>query len=184
MSAAGSGVSQITGAPAARTTPRMARDRSCRTPCRRAGLGRSRTRPRELLQCTRSIRPVIALTRSTMSARSSPPASRGRCPGRSRPRRRRHAAPRPRPTAGPARRAAGHRVVAARGVLDQHRQRAAGRSAPTPCASCRSRLAGPRRRSRGRRARSGPSRRRRGRLRCWASSLRLGILILLLGVRR
>lgn len=74
ISAPGSGVSQITGAPAALITSRM-----------RAGsmvpsvipAWRSRPEPnssRELLQWIRSIRPVMAFTRSTMPARSSPPA--------------------------------------------------------------------------------------------------------------
>jgi uncharacterized membrane protein len=67
-----SGVSQTTGAPAARTTSR-------RTPgsmvpeSRFACLSAPESNAsRELLQCTRSIRPVIALIRSTASARSMP----------------------------------------------------------------------------------------------------------------
>ena len=78
---------------------------------------------------------------------------------------------------------AGHRVVAARGVLDQHRQRRR-RSARRSCASCRTPIAGSssfehvaavhdQRRSR---------RSRRRRRRAAASSLRLGIRIRLLVV--
>ena len=74
MSAAGSGVSQMTGAPAARTTPRMSAG-SIVPDVRPACLSRPEPNSsRELLQCTRSIRPVIALTRSTISARSWPAA--------------------------------------------------------------------------------------------------------------
>ena len=74
MSAPGSGVSQITGAPAARTTSRMSM--GSMVPSARPAW---RSRPelsssRELLQWIRSIRPVTALTRSTIPARSSPPA--------------------------------------------------------------------------------------------------------------
>ena len=74
MSAPGSGVSQMTGAPAARTTSRMT-DGSMVPVSRPAW--RSRPEPRssrELQQWMRSIRPVTAFTRSTMPARSSPPA--------------------------------------------------------------------------------------------------------------
>jgi uncharacterized Zn-binding protein involved in type VI secretion len=74
MSAPGSGVSQISGAPAARATSRMS-DGSMVPSASPAW--RSRPEPnssRELLQWIRSIRPVMALTRSTMPARSSPPA--------------------------------------------------------------------------------------------------------------
>ena len=74
MSVPGSGVSQITGAPAARTTSRMST--GSMVPASRSAW-RSRPDPnssRELLQWIRSIRPVMALTRSTMPARSSPPA--------------------------------------------------------------------------------------------------------------
>ncbi len=74
MSAPGSGVSQISGAPAARTTSRMS-EGSMVPEVRPAW--RSRPEPnssRELLQWIRSIRPVMALTRSTIPARSSPPA--------------------------------------------------------------------------------------------------------------
>ena len=74
MSAPGSGVSEITGAPAARTT-----SSSIAGSISPDSMGAWRSRPepnssRELLQCTRSIRPVIALTRSTTVASSSPPA--------------------------------------------------------------------------------------------------------------
>src|SRR6185437_3112477 len=74
MSVAGSGVSQISGAPAARTTSRISAGSiwpDSRPACR------SRPEPnssRELLQWTRSMRPVMALTRSTTVARSSPAA--------------------------------------------------------------------------------------------------------------
>ena len=67
-----SGVSQITVAPAARTTPSSSAGSivpDVMFACR------SRPEPnssRELLQWTRSIRPVMALTRSTASARSMP----------------------------------------------------------------------------------------------------------------
>ena len=89
---------------------------------------RSRPEPnssRELLQCTRSIRPVIALIRSTASARSMPAELAWQVS-------------RQNPTSSPAFPAAsvtasqqpadrlqgaGHRAVAAGGVLDQHRQR-------------------------------------------------------------
>jgi hypothetical protein len=74
MSAPGSGVSQITGAPAARTTSRMSP--GSMVPVSRPAW-RSRPEPnssRELLQWIRSIRPVMDLARSTMPARSSPPA--------------------------------------------------------------------------------------------------------------
>jgi hypothetical protein len=68
----GSGVSQTTGAPAARTTA----SKVCGSMVP-AGKFACRSAPepnssRELLQCTRSIRPVIAFTRSTASARSMP----------------------------------------------------------------------------------------------------------------
>ena len=85
---------------------------------------RSRAEPnssRELFRCTRSIRPVIALARSTTSTRSSPAAKRV-------------AGVQAEPDAELADRVpepgqrvelAGHRVVAARGVLDEHRHREA-----------------------------------------------------------
>ncbi len=74
MSAArpGSGVSQTTGAPAARTTSSSACGSivpESKLACRSAPEPNS---SRELLQCTRSIRPVIAFTRSTASASSMP----------------------------------------------------------------------------------------------------------------
>ena len=74
MSAASpaSGVSQTTGAPAART--RSSSTAGSMVPVSKLAC-RSAPEPnssRELLQCTRSIRPVIALTRSTASARSMP----------------------------------------------------------------------------------------------------------------
>jgi hypothetical protein len=68
----GSGVSQITGAPAARTTASMtslSMVPASRFACLSAPEAKS---SRELLQCTRSIRPVMALTRSTASASSMP----------------------------------------------------------------------------------------------------------------
>ncbi len=74
MSAPGSGVSQITGAPAARTTSRIRLGSIVPVS---SPAWRSRPEPnssRELLQWIRSIRPVIAFTRSTSPARSSPPA--------------------------------------------------------------------------------------------------------------
>jgi uncharacterized membrane protein len=67
-----SGVSQITGAPAARTTSSSTAGSivpESKFACLSAPEANS---SRELLQCTRSIRPVIALTRSTTSARSMP----------------------------------------------------------------------------------------------------------------
>ena len=67
-----SGVSQAVGAPAARTTSSSAVASmvpASRFACLSAPESNS---SRELLQCTRSIRPVIALTRSTTSARSMP----------------------------------------------------------------------------------------------------------------
>ena len=75
MSLAGSGVSQITGAPAARitSTSRVGSIVPCSIPA-----CRSRPEPnssRELLQCTRSMRPVMAFTRSAIPARSSPLAN-------------------------------------------------------------------------------------------------------------
>jgi hypothetical protein len=74
MSAAspGAGVSQMTGAPAARTTSSSSAWSmvpESRFACRSAPEPKS---SRELLQCTRSIRPVIALIRSTASPRSMP----------------------------------------------------------------------------------------------------------------
>jgi uncharacterized membrane protein len=72
MSPPGSGVSQMTGAPAARTTSRMSA--GSMVPASSPAC-RSRPEPnssRELLQWIRSIRPVMALTRSTMPVRSSP----------------------------------------------------------------------------------------------------------------
>jgi glycosyl transferase family 87 len=66
------GVSQMTGAPAARTTSSSAA-RSMVPESRFACLSAPEPNSsRELLQCTRSIRPVIALIRSTASARSMP----------------------------------------------------------------------------------------------------------------
>ena len=67
-----SGVSQMTGAPAARTTSSSAAASmvpDAKLACLSAPEPNS---SRELLQCTRSIRPVIALIRSTASARSMP----------------------------------------------------------------------------------------------------------------
>ena len=67
-----SGVSQTTGAPAARTTSSSTAGSmvpESKFACLSAPDPNS---SRELLQCTRSIRPVIALTRSTASARSMP----------------------------------------------------------------------------------------------------------------
>jgi hypothetical protein len=67
-----SGVSQMTGAPAARTTSsRIALSMvpASKLACRSAP---ESNWSRELLQCTKSIRPVIALTRSTASASSMP----------------------------------------------------------------------------------------------------------------
>ena len=67
-----SGVSQTTGAPAARTTSSSAAVSivpASKFACLSAPDPNS---SRELLQCTRSIRPVIALIRSTTSARSMP----------------------------------------------------------------------------------------------------------------
>jgi hypothetical protein len=66
------GVSQMTGAPAARTTSSStawSMVPESRFACLSAPEPNS---SRELLQCTRSIRPVIALIRSTASARSMP----------------------------------------------------------------------------------------------------------------
>ncbi len=66
------GVSQITGAPAARTTSSSTAGSivpESKFACLSAPEPNS---SRELLQCTRSIRPVIALIRSTASARSMP----------------------------------------------------------------------------------------------------------------
>jgi hypothetical protein len=66
------GVSQMTGAPAARTTSSstaLSMVPESRFACLSAPESNS---SRELLQCTRSIRPVIALIRSTASARSIP----------------------------------------------------------------------------------------------------------------
>ena len=66
MSAPGSGVSETTGAPAVRTTSRS--DSGSIVPDS-MGAWRSRPEPnasRELLQWTRSIRPVIAVTRATI----------------------------------------------------------------------------------------------------------------------
>jgi glycosyl transferase family 87 len=66
------GVSQMTGAPAARTTS-SSTARSMVPESRFACLSAPEPNSsRELLQCTRSIRPVIALIRSTASARSMP----------------------------------------------------------------------------------------------------------------
>jgi uncharacterized membrane protein len=74
MSAASpaSGVSQTTGAPAARTT--SSSDCGSMVPASKfACLSAPESNAsRELLQCTRSIRPVIAFIRSTASARSMP----------------------------------------------------------------------------------------------------------------
>ena len=72
MSVAGSGVSQMTGAPAERITSTSSIGSI--VPC---SIPACRSRPelnssRELLQCTRSIRPVMALTRSAIPASSSP----------------------------------------------------------------------------------------------------------------
>jgi hypothetical protein len=67
-----SGVSQMTGAPAARTTSSSTAGSivpESKFACLSAPEANS---SRELLQCTRSIRPVIALTRSTTSPRSMP----------------------------------------------------------------------------------------------------------------
>lgn len=66
------GVSQITGAPAARTTSSrtaLSMVPASKLACRSAPEPNS---SRELLQCTRSIRPVMALIRSTASTSSMP----------------------------------------------------------------------------------------------------------------
>ena len=84
---------------------------------------RSPNSSRELLQCTRSIRPVMALTRSTMPASSSPPAYAWQV-SRQKPTLSSSPAGDRLPEPGHRVQAAGHRAVAARGVLDQHRHRA------------------------------------------------------------
>lgn len=68
----GSGVSQMTGAPAARTT--SSRTAASMVPVSKLAClsAPEANASRELLQCTRSIRPVIALIRSTASASSMP----------------------------------------------------------------------------------------------------------------
>ncbi len=132
------GVSTTTGAPAARTTATISS--GSMVPAAKLSC---RSRPEsnasfESFACTRSIRPVIALTRSTTSSRSSPPAwawqvSRQKPTPNS-------------PTASHSRASASNRrahgVVAAGRVLDQDRQRRSRRRPRrrrTPCASCRSR---------------------------------------------
>ena len=67
-----SGVSQMTGAPAARTTPSSRAGSMVPVPMLACLSRPEPNSSRELLQCTRSIRPVMALIRSAASARSMP----------------------------------------------------------------------------------------------------------------
>ena len=137
--------------------PRSGPGRSGRTPARRAGPGPEPNSSRELLQCTRSIRPVMALTRSTIVARSSPAACAWQV-SRQKPTSPPAGIADRVPQPGDALQAAGHGAVAAGGVLDQHRQRPLDpldRLAPAVVALLR--VGRPR--SRARRARSARARR-------------------------